>query len=270
MLLPPLADRLTVPEGLRAYPRQPELADTPGDGGNPATATRTEAIAFVIETAGSYTLPAQSLQWWNTDTRSIETATTEAVTFEVSVAPGRAAVQAARSANPLVLFVAAALLLAFVAGLSALWHRRYRRMHARVIPERRLYRQLRKAVQREPVATIRPKLSLWLSAESSTDSAPGPLIESPLRQLERTAFGPEPPKAVTAARAELLSAIRDRRRAAHREFQRAPAALPGLNPDWQRPQHVEDGAEAKDVQLSSRTGIGHFPAPHRQSVSASD
>ncbi len=38
MLLPPMADRLTVRAGLRAYPHQPELTDTPGASGSPATA----------------------------------------------------------------------------------------------------------------------------------------------------------------------------------------------------------------------------------------
>ena len=45
MLLPPLLDRLPTPQGLRAYPREPQLTDTPGERGAPPSATRTEQTA---------------------------------------------------------------------------------------------------------------------------------------------------------------------------------------------------------------------------------
>ena len=48
MLLPELAKRIPTPVGLRAYPREPVLADAP------PTATRTEAVAYVIEASGNY------------------------------------------------------------------------------------------------------------------------------------------------------------------------------------------------------------------------
>lgn len=235
MLLPPLADRLAVPAGLRAYPRQPALADTPGDRGNPATATRTETIAFVIETPGSYALPAQSLRWWNTDTKSVEAATTEPIGIDVAGTPGKAAVQGVRSADPLLLAGAALLLAALIGALGVLWHRQRGRRAARP-SERRLYLHLRTVVRRDPVAAIRPGLYRWLSVLATAD--PGPRIEALLRRLERTAFGPEPTKADTTTRVDLLAAIHDRRRAVHQSRQSAQAVLPALNPDWENPRSV--------------------------------
>ena len=78
MTLPPLAEQVPTPPGLRAYPRQPALVDTPGD---PPTAVRTEAITYVIEAPGAYTLPGPSLDWWNTSTRTRETAATDPVSL---------------------------------------------------------------------------------------------------------------------------------------------------------------------------------------------
>lgn len=230
-MLLPIADRLPVPAGLRAYPQQPELTDTPGGGGNPATATRSEAIAFVIETPGNYILPGQSITWWNTGTKSVESATTDPIGIDVAGAPGEAALHVMRSTNPLLLAGAALLLTALVYWLGVLRHRR--RMGMPASTERRLYWQLRRAVRRDRVETIRPRLARWLSALTPADAEPR--IETCLRQLERAAFGPDPMKADVTTRAELIAAIRDRRRIVHRRRQGAQAVLPGLNPDWQGP-----------------------------------
>ena len=84
MLLPPLADRIPGPPGLRAYPRQPTLAEPRRS----PTATRTEAIAYVIEAPGAYTLSGPSLDWWNTATENRETAATNPVSFTVPAPAG--------------------------------------------------------------------------------------------------------------------------------------------------------------------------------------
>ena len=86
MLLPELAKRIPTPVGLRAYPREPVLADAP------PTATRTETVAYVIEASGNYVFPGVSVGWWNTASESRATATTDPISFAVEgerlAAPG--------------------------------------------------------------------------------------------------------------------------------------------------------------------------------------
>lgn len=230
MLLPPLADRLDVPAGLRAYPRQPELSDTATGGGDLPTATRIEAISFVIEAPGAYILPAQSVEWWNTAAQRVETATTDPIDIAVAGALGDAASQAMRTLHPLVLAGAALVLAALGGGLAVLRHRHRGRLPSP--SERRLYRQLRAAVRRGRIGTIRPRLYRWSAALTPSD--PGPQIETLLRRLERAAFGPEPAEADATIRAALLAALVERRRAAPAKPLRVEAALPALNPDWSR------------------------------------
>lgn len=231
MLLPPLSDRIPIPQGLRAYPRQPELSDPPGNGGAAPTATRKEEIAFVVEAAVSYVLPALSLDWWNTGTSTVDTASTNRIDFAVRDTLGHQAVEAARSGNPFVLLAAALAAIGIAAGLGLIW-RRYRHRKRNPGPsEKHLYRQLCQTVRDGPVETIRPQLRLWLSVVSPTDPAPTHEIEMHLHRLERAVYGPNLTPPEDAARTQLLAAISERRREGRAQHDAAPA-LPGLNPDW--------------------------------------
>jgi hypothetical protein len=216
MLLPPLVDRLATPAGLRAYPRQPVLADGP-------PATRTEAVAYVIERPGSYVLPALSLDWWNTGTAARETATTDAVSLEVPAPPGWRDPAAPR--RPRVPWWAAALGLAAVAGLLVLGTRR---RGPRAPSERGLYRRLRRSVRADPPGLIREHLAAWEAARAAPLDRAG--IEAALRPLERLRYGEADAAAPEAGpRRRLLDAIDAAREAAGPAGNPVPA-LPGLNP----------------------------------------
>jgi hypothetical protein len=176
MLLPPLAERLATPDGLRAYPHPPSLADGP-------PATRTEAVAFVIERPGSYVFPPLSVDWWNTAAATRATASTAAVTVDVPAPPGwrdRTTAPGTGTARR-----AAALLAAALAAV-VLW-RAFRRRSIRRPSERALYRSLRRSIRSDPPGTIRARLAAWTEAGAR---APTPELEAALRALERTVYGP--------------------------------------------------------------------------------
>ena len=80
MMLPAL-EPTPIP-GMRVYAGTPDLADRSSRGR--ITATRTDQLVYVIQHAGSYTLPAVELAWWDIDAGRVRMAVAEAVTFEVA------------------------------------------------------------------------------------------------------------------------------------------------------------------------------------------
>jgi hypothetical protein len=215
MLLPPIADRLPDLPGLRAYPRQPVLAD-----GDPAS--RTEAVAYVIEAPGSYVLPALSLDWWNTATASRETATTEPLTIDVATPAGWRAETAAPNRRPLRIALAAlAVTAALLAGLLL-----RRRRGPRPPSPAALRRALLRSARADPPDEIRRRLAGWQAA------LPAPLpprsleaIDAALRRLDRATYGP-PGATAVSDRSDLLAALE----AARPLAQPASPPLPPLNP----------------------------------------
>lgn len=240
MLLPPLSERVPTPQGLRAYPRQPDLSDTPATGEHLPMATRTEQISFVVEGPGSYTLPGLSFDWWNLGSKTIETVSSDPITFEVQDTLGHEAAKAVRSGNLFVLFAAALATLAAVAALLMLWRNVRRRKIEPGPSERALFRQLKQAVQQGPVQDIRPSLRRWVNATEGSDQAMVDAdVEDALNRLERAAFGPDPRTADKTERARLLSALSNARPRLSAPTGRGKPGLPGLNPSWTKSQRKE-------------------------------
>ncbi len=67
--------------GLKQYPDQPTLKDTQDSAG--VTGLRTEKVAYIPTQAGSVTLPAIKIAWWNTTTDKMEVTSLPARTFTV-------------------------------------------------------------------------------------------------------------------------------------------------------------------------------------------
>lgn len=70
--------------GLKRYPDQPALKDSPDDQG--ITGTRVQKIAIIPTRAGNLTLPAIEVKWWNVDADREEVATLPA--RSITVLPG--------------------------------------------------------------------------------------------------------------------------------------------------------------------------------------
>jgi hypothetical protein len=79
--LPSLAERLPLPDGLKAYPDQPELRNQTADSG--ITGSRQEKLAVMANRPGRYQLPGLRLGWWNTRTGKLEYAELASRVIEV-------------------------------------------------------------------------------------------------------------------------------------------------------------------------------------------
>jgi len=78
-----------VPASIKAYPDQPVLENRVGDDG--MIGSRQEKIALIPSQAGTITLPAIEIPWWNTDTQQMELAKLPPKTIEVLPAVGAVA-----------------------------------------------------------------------------------------------------------------------------------------------------------------------------------
>ena len=96
MFLPPI---LYSPpqDGISVYPKNAVLDEQSDNRSGALTSRRIETATYVFDRGGTYILPALELQWWNTDTRSIESATVPAVSVSVS---GAAVASEAEQQNP--------------------------------------------------------------------------------------------------------------------------------------------------------------------------
>ncbi len=84
--LPALA--LTVPEGFKSYPDQPERSDHPGEDG--ITGTLQQKLALVATRPGHYRLPDIDLDWWDTAQQRWQKVHLDEVELEVVPAAGTA------------------------------------------------------------------------------------------------------------------------------------------------------------------------------------
>ena len=82
--------------GFKAYPDQPRLNDKRGSRG--ISGTRQEKIALIPTQAGQLTLPAIKINWWNTSSNKMETASLPART--VRIQPGENTAHAPAAALP--------------------------------------------------------------------------------------------------------------------------------------------------------------------------
>jgi hypothetical protein len=221
MLLPPLAGRLPALPGLRSYPSEPVLSD-----GDPAT--RTEAIAYVIEAPGRYALPALTFDWWNTATMTRQTATTDPLTIDVAAPPGWRAPDGDRTIPHRSLVATAAAFLA-IAVAFAFALRRRRTLVAHPPTERSLFQALRRAIRSEPPAGVRHAFASW---GGCSGRGVGSDVESDLRLLERSIYGAAPsPRSEAEARSRLLAASARMRSEARAARTPEPLTiLPPLNP----------------------------------------
>lgn len=243
MLLPPLAGRIATPAGLRAYPKQPILADRPGERGGPPSASRIETITYVIEAPGSYVLPPIALDWWNTDSRSVATAKTEAVTFEAAAPTGWRTAPSRSPRRDRTIWIAGSLaFLAVLAGGFTLRRRWRTRPHAGLPSERYVYRALRRAVREAPPGGLRMQVLDWMRYASPATTRLTPDIETELLALERSAYGlsdgsrrrggiaHDGRRALLAALAEQLKALRSAKRGM--QGRELPALNPACAPEY--------------------------------------
>jgi hypothetical protein len=97
--LPNLAERMPLPDGLKAYPDQPTLNNAEQDGS--VSGSREQDIALIASRPGRYQLPAMRLAWWDTVHNSPREAVLPARMLEVLPVAGGSSSAPPAAAFPL-------------------------------------------------------------------------------------------------------------------------------------------------------------------------
>lgn len=84
--------------GLKQYPDQPDSQEKQTTTG--LTSIRNQKIALIPTQAGSYTLPAINVEWWNTKTNKVETAQLAQRSFTVLPAPSNGGIPITSTKQP--------------------------------------------------------------------------------------------------------------------------------------------------------------------------
>ena len=260
IFLPPTT--FTAVEGLAVYPAGPHVDDVTDDRGAFSGGRRIDAATYVVQTSGRHTLPAITVQWWNTRTQSLQTATAAAIDLDAAANPAarpELALPADDDAsllgrawrnwrNPtlLVILVAAAVALAWLLAPTLAATRR-RVTAARAERRRRweaseacAFEHVTEAIDRGDPAAVYPALLRWLvraapREESVTVATLGARVHDPelghaLAALGATVYGhARAPTWDARDLARRLGEARARLRHADHAA-RAAGPLPPLNP----------------------------------------
>jgi hypothetical protein len=84
MLIPPL--QLTAPEGVRVYPKNPDVESKKSPIGEFLAGERTERASYVFTKPGDYTLPAVEISWWDLSAQKLKTSKLSAIKIQVDAA----------------------------------------------------------------------------------------------------------------------------------------------------------------------------------------
>jgi hypothetical protein len=220
MLLPP--PTFAPVAGARIYRSEPELHDRLDRSSDVLSATRTDRATYILEAAGTVTVPALEIAWWNVKDQKIERARTGAQSFAVTAGPpasGTTSEQGGLSGpRRFVLFVLEhwfAVLSAIIALAILIWAAPpiLRSLSSRVQHLRDVYRQsetfafreLRRFARRGDARLTYRALLVWLSRfepaspsgtiRALTRWARDPALEREIAVLEHQLFAAgSPPK----------------------------------------------------------------------------
>ena len=96
MALPPVPR--TAPAGIHVYPSDPIVKDDTERGA--FQGTRTETLTYLMEKAGTYSLPAIKFVWWNPKSETLQSHELPAATFDVAPAPQKSQPIESEKRNP--------------------------------------------------------------------------------------------------------------------------------------------------------------------------
>ncbi|MEL7044636.1 MAG: hypothetical protein AAGL66_06400 [Pseudomonadota bacterium] len=167
VFIPEIVDDYDAP-GLSVYAEQPKIEEGP-------VARRSEKLTVIANAGGSFTLPAVSIDWWDTASGSIKTASLSELQLLVSGATP-APVEEGRRVPIIVSTLAAALVLWGLAlrwgpnarmGLREFARERRRRRRA---SERFAWEQAQRALEGSDAAAVHRALMLWIKRLEGVDN----------------------------------------------------------------------------------------------------
>mgnify|MGYP001165973457 CR=1 FL=1 len=183
--------------GFRLYPNPAEHSQKKAASG--LQVRQHEQLLLVARQTGTLELPALQLPWWDTETDSLQWATTQARKLHVtSLQPAEQAAPVPRLAAPRYLWQAVSLTLALSSLLFAILWRRARRQPA-VMPAAstrkaaRLQEELRQACKQHQAQHARTLLDQWLRQHDCTHatlSRQYPELLTAMRELNEVLYSP--------------------------------------------------------------------------------
>lgn len=198
LFLPPLLPPHEI-TGIASYPSEPDVTETINRSW--ISGTRKESTTFVAESGGSGTVPAIELEWYNLETKRIETAKIDG--FELTV-DGPVA-RDGPDIDPRILAVIAVAGAAFLYGLFRVsrwgvprlraWRDDRKRTHQ--ASESWAYAQVKGALQRRDYGAVMRALTVWkgrLPVGRDTEDA---ALQAALFTIGQSLFGAD--KAVSSA-----------------------------------------------------------------------
>jgi hypothetical protein len=236
MFLPSLIPQ-TDQAGLRAYAKEPVLQD--GD-----EAKRIETVTYILEGGGEFELPTLELKWWDTNTNSIERATTAPLTLYVKGAPFEANVPVpAATAPPWVSIIGAAAVLVLAVLTIGFLRKGWTRFSVwmvgkqtqRQASEPYAFRQLMQSVTQCNDHDVDRWLSIWLNrlgtqpSLKNLDACSGSNVELEVMAWHRSRYSTDLTAVGFAKLASALPQARKRYLTAQK-VQTGTASLPPLNP----------------------------------------
>jgi hypothetical protein len=187
MALAPAPTR--APEGTRLYPGRAEVTDKTERGD--FLGERRETITYLIEKTGTITLPEITFNWWNPTTKTIESKTLPAVTFDVPAPPA----VAASSSSTITLIWPWLLAIALIAITA--WQRKNLAAQALQAwkalnpPHRVAARKLLRACRANDAAQASAAWSAWIDTRPAGYQPP-PDLQLAVLDMQRHRFGPSP------------------------------------------------------------------------------
>ncbi|WP_424929266.1 hypothetical protein [Amaricoccus tamworthensis] len=230
MFLPALMTQAQI-EGVAAYPDEPVMTETEDRG--EIGGTRTESTTFVAEGGGSGEVPPVTVEWYNLETETVETATVEGFSISVDGPPAKSD-EPPRDWRLLALAGIAGLI---TVAIVAVLFRRFRepvsqhfaeRREARLASEEHAWRQLHKALADRDAAALRPALDVWAGRVRGSDPRQRQGVQKALIALGAAKYGRGATGSNSDAWRMLNDALTAARKTARHETATA-AALPGLN-----------------------------------------
>lgn len=256
MMIPALS--ITQPAGLKVYSQPPRLADDVTDENGTTGSTRSETITYLAEEAGTFEIPAVTLQWFDTASRMTEQAGLPASAVTVTPAPAPAQSIAPQLQAPnaddgrlanlawKTCLTAAFGLLIVITGIywlaraffPAVRDRVARRRQERSRSEHAYFERLLSSIESEEPRLVYGALNHWTgragfrSIADWCDATADPQLREKVAELEGILFSERKVEPGALDRVGLMKVIICARSRNRRESEEhAPrAALPALNP----------------------------------------
>jgi hypothetical protein len=198
VLIPPLVMAIENP-ALRAYPKEPRVTSTEERG--VLSGSRSETVTYLVQSDGTAELPEIKIEWYDTETQTVQTASVDGVSLTLAPAPppppdyGKFAL---RSGFVLIVLGLFGLLLRRMApGLTAVRNRVRARLQA---TETAAARSVRRAIADQDLNATYAALETWSAHAAVLDTSDWIEVRNALITIGSDTYSDSPTRSNTSWR----------------------------------------------------------------------